>query len=68
MERQRVASSDISSIGYAEGTLEIRFHSGGTYQYFGVSEDVYHALMTAVSHGSYFQKHIRGRYRFKKIS
>lgn len=38
MIRQPVSSSNIRSIGYdsKSNTLEIEFHSGGVYQYFGV--------------------------------
>ena len=38
MIRQPVSSSNIRSIGYdsESNTLEIEFHSGGVYQYFGV--------------------------------
>ena len=68
MIRQPVSSSNIRSIGYDSGsnTLEIKFHSGGVYQYFGVPESIYNALMHAPSHGSYFHRHIRDRYRWTK--
>ena len=69
MIRQSVSSSDIRSIGYVSKsqTLEIEFHSGGIYQYFNVPESIYNALMSASSHGSYFHRHIKDRYRWTKI-
>ena len=69
MERQPVTSSDVESIGYdgISETLEIEFHSGGIYQYFGVPESIYSGLMKARSHGSYFHQHIRDKYRYRKI-
>lgn len=69
MERQRVSSSNISSIGYDinSNTLEIEFHDGGIYQYYGVSDSVYNSLMSAASHGSYFSNFIKDRYSYRKI-
>jgi hypothetical protein len=69
MLRHFVVSSDLKSAGYdpATRTLEIEFHSGGVYQYSGVSEWVYQALMAAPSHGRYFHANIKGRYRYRKL-
>ena len=69
MIRQPVSSSNIRSIGYdsESNTLEIEFHSGGVYQYFGVPESIYNELMHAPSHGSYFHRHIRDQYRWTKM-
>lgn len=67
--RQPVTSSNIRSIGYEDepNILEIEFHSGGIYQYFEVPKSVYEALMGASSHGSFFHKNIRNKYRYTKI-
>jgi hypothetical protein len=64
MDRTPVRSSNIRSVGYgpASGTLEVEFHSGGTYQYSGVPEAIYQGFMRAASKGSYFHAHIKGRY------
>ena len=69
MERQPVTSSNIRGIGYdpKSQTLEIEFHGSGIYQYFKVPQNVYDALMTASSHGSYFARHIRKQYSWKKL-
>ena len=69
MTRQSVSSSNIASIGYdpKSQTLEIEFHSGGIYQYYGVSQTLYEDLMSASSHGSYFHQHIKGRYGDTKV-
>ena len=69
MIRQPVSSSNIRSIGYdsISQTLEIEFHSGSIYQYFDVPESIYNALMSASSHGSFFHRHIKGRFRWTKI-
>lgn len=69
MERQRVSSSNVRSVGYDAGssTLEVEFNSGGVYQYFGVPETVYSALMRASSMGSYLNDHIKDRYRCRQV-
>jgi hypothetical protein len=61
---RRVESSSIAAIGFdAEvSTLHVRFHSGGTYRYFGVPASVHHAFVTADSIGRFFTDHIRDRY------
>lgn len=69
MERQQVSSTNIASVGFDAGssTLEIEFHSGGIYQYFGVPEHVYMELVTAPSVGSYFARNIKGVYPYRQI-
>lgn len=47
-------------------TLEIEFNSGGTYQYFDVSESVYEAFCTADSKGKFFAENIRGGFRYAR--
>jgi hypothetical protein len=64
-----VQSSNLAAIDYDwSGTLTIAFHSGGVYEYYGVSESEYSALMNASSHGKYFHAHIKNRYSCRKIS
>lgn len=70
MERQHVSSSNLKAVGYdpATKTLEIEFLNGGLYQYSGVPESVYQALMSASSHGQYFDNHIKkGGYSYRKL-
>lgn len=67
MFRNFVSSSDINSVGYDRGTLEVEFHSGGIYQYHNVPESVYHSLMSASSHGEYFARNIKNDYPYTKI-
>ena len=69
MQRQLVSSSTIRSIGYdgSSSTLELEFHHGGIYQYYGVPESVYRELMAADSKGSYLAEGIKGRYRFRRV-
>ena len=68
MDRQPVAGSTITSVGYARANaiLEIEFTSGDVYEYFMVPPSVHHALVTAASPGRFFTDHVRDRYRFRK--
>ncbi len=69
MERTRVSSSNIRSIGYdvQDETLEVEFVNGGIYQYFGVPQKVYERFMAASSKGSFLSSRIRDKFRTKKI-
>ena len=67
MNMTPVSSSNIASIGYENGTLYVSFHHGGKYAYFNVPESVYHALMSAPSHGKYLAANIKGIYSYEKI-
>lgn len=69
MERQRVSSSNVRSIGYdeASSTLEVEFNGGGVYQYYSVPEGVHASLMRASSKGSYLNDHVKNRYRCRQV-
>lgn len=70
MDRQSVTSTDINSVGYdvENQILEIEFHNGGIYQYFGVSGNIYEELMGADSKGKYFNMHVKkSGYSFSKL-
>ena len=62
-----VSSSNLSSVGYENGTLQIQFHSGGLYRYINVPYSVYQGLMAAFSKGRYFRANIRRRYGERRI-
>lgn len=62
-----VSSSDLSSVGYENGTLYIAFHSGGLYSYSGVPEHIYSALLNAPSKGKYFHANIKNVYTYRRI-
>lgn len=68
MNRVPVVSSNLQSVGYVGGTLEIAFHSGGIYQYVGVPEMLYHALLGAASKGKFFHHNIKFVYRWVRIA
>ena len=70
MDRISVASSHLRSVGYnaATQTLEIEFHGSSIYEYFNIPESVYRGLMSASSHGEFFDAHIKkAGYRYRRI-
>jgi hypothetical protein len=69
MDRVSVRSSNIKSVGYDpdSATLEIQFIDGGVYQYANVPEATHTGLLFATSKGSYFERHIKHRYRFRQV-
>jgi hypothetical protein len=59
-----VNSSSISAVDYQGGTLFVQFHTSDTiYSHHGVPYSVFVEFMNASSMGSYYNRHIRGRYR-----
>jgi hypothetical protein len=68
-ERIRVSSSNLQSVGYASESsiLEIKFNSGGIYQYSRVPAAVHQGLMNAASHGKYFHAFIKNVYSYQKV-
>jgi hypothetical protein len=69
VERFRVSSSNLHSVGYepATETLEIKFLKSGMYQYFNVPNSLYDRLMSASSKGTFFDDHIKEHFRYKKV-
>jgi hypothetical protein len=70
VHRTPVTSSNLRSVGYdpSTRTLEIEFHKTGVYEYSGVPQFVYDGLMSAGSHGTYFDRHIKkGGYPYRRV-
>jgi hypothetical protein len=61
-------SSLIASYGYdpEAQTLRIAFHQGGTWDYAGVTMDVFLGFVQANSKGKYFLASIKGRHKDKR--
>lgn len=51
MQRQKVVSSRIRSVGWSNNVLEIEFHDGSVYQYYNVSQMEYSSFMSSPSLG-----------------
>lgn len=69
MERKRVSSSNIRSIGYDEKTrtLEVEFNHGGVYQYANVPPEIYRRFTSASAIGSFFKDNIEENYSCQRI-
>jgi hypothetical protein len=54
-------------VGYypAAKVLVILYNTGRAYEYYGVPEPVYRALMKSESKGRYLNQSIRGQYRYR---
>ena len=64
-----VESSLLTSVAYStDQTLQLEFHSGAVYRYFAVPFAVFQGLITAESKGAYFNRSIRNRFRYQRIS
>ena len=64
-----VDSSNLAAIGYDAPTLtlRVRFHSGETWQYPGVSQNVFETFLYSSSKGKFFNTYIRGKYEGYKL-
>jgi hypothetical protein len=62
-----VKSSQIESIGHLGDTLAVKFKSGGTYHYHGVSAEQFVAMQKADSAGKFLHAHIKPKHKFTKI-
>ncbi|MBD2442754.1 KTSC domain-containing protein [Dolichospermum sp. FACHB-1091] len=71
MQRKTVSSSNIASIGYdaEHQILEVEFSQGSVYRYFNIPQSLYQGLMSASSHGNYFDKYIKkSGFTYKQIA
>jgi hypothetical protein len=62
-----VQSSNIRAVGWDNDVLLVTFHSGSTYKYDDVPEEIYRALLSAPSKGKYFCKNIRMAYDYEQV-
>lgn len=59
MEHQKVkSSSNVASVGFEDGILEVTFHSGNTHQY-QADADIHAALMKAKSIGGFVHQTLK---------
>ena len=69
MQRKRVNSSKVRSVGYDEGsrTLEVEMSNGQVFQYVGVFPEVYRRFMAAPNPTSFFDDKIADEYAAKRV-
>lgn len=65
-----VVSTTIATVAYDEAAelLRLEFRNHTVYHYFGVPVAVHDALLGAPSKGSYFNRVIRGAFRYRRVS
>lgn len=69
MNRDPVASTNVSSIGYDEPsqTLEVEFQNGSVYQYYNVGLAIFEQLMQAGSKGQFLNQNIKNAYPYSRV-
>ena len=69
MERKRVNSARLRSVGYDEQTrtLEIELSNGQVFQYSGVYPELYRRFMAAPSPTAFFDDKIAEEYSSKRV-
>lgn len=69
MERQTVSSTNVATVGYdaTTRTLEVEFHGGRIYQYYGVPEQMFKQLMQAPSAGKFLSVYIKNQYPYSRV-
>ncbi|MGH8669360.1 MAG: KTSC domain-containing protein [Burkholderiales bacterium] len=69
MERKRVNSSKLRSVGYDEQsrTLEVEMSNGQVFQYPGVYPEVYRRFMAAPNPTAFFDDKIAEEYSAKRV-
>jgi hypothetical protein len=51
-----------------QATLDLAFRNGTVYRYFAVPVRVAEGLRAAPSTGAYFHRHIRQRFRYRRLA
>jgi len=69
MDRKRVNSSKVRSVGYDEKTrtLEVEMSNGQVFQYPGVYPEVYRQFMAAPNPSAFFNDKIAEEYSAKRV-
>jgi hypothetical protein len=69
MDRKRVNSSKLKSVGYDEKsrTLEIEMSNGQIFQYTGVYPEVFRRLMAAPNPTAFYDDKIAEEYSAKRV-
>ena len=62
MERTPVESSNLASVGYEAGMLEVQFRDGAVYQYHNVPPEVHTALLAAPSKGAFLSLYVANKF------
>ena len=55
-----VQSSNVSSIGYENGVIEVLFHNGYAYRYPNCNEQLFQEFLNAPSKGKFVHARLKG--------
>ena len=68
-DRTAIASSLLAAMRYSsQATLDLEFRSGAVYRYFTVPRAIVDGLGAADSKGAYFNRHIKDRFPFQRLT
>ena len=69
MNNDLVASSNVRAIGYDSHTqtLEVEFHNGSVYQYYGVPDHLHERFMQASSKGGFLHNYVKNQYPYSRV-
>lgn len=69
MKLTPVESSNIKGIGYKKDVLVVQFHrENRVYLYYGVPKTTHMNFVKSPSKGSFFAKHVAGKYVFSELT
>jgi KTSC domain len=66
--RVRVDSTTLAAVSYDGARLQLDFLDGTRYAYSGASPELFRDLLGATSKGSFFNRHIRGRFPCARLT
>lgn len=69
MQREKVDSSSIKTIGYDPETKELHvdFHKSGRYVYHNVPQSTYEEFMQSDSKGKFLHAYVKGQHEHQKL-
>lgn len=67
MPSQKISKSFIELVEHKDQKLTIQFVDGRRYRYDNVPYMHYHAICKAISPGSYYDQHIKGKFYSTKL-
>jgi uncharacterized protein (DUF2252 family) len=65
---KRVKSSMIHGVAEVNSDLLVQFNDGHRYRFYNVPPHVKKSLMGAGSHGKFFAKNIKDKYKYEKVA
>lgn len=60
VELIKVTSSNVASIGYENGIIEVHFHNGWAYQYPNCNQKIFNDFLNAPSKGQFVHQVLKG--------